>query len=489
MITPKAYATSLANDLAKITMTEFFKQIHSQFYQDQDISFMEYFLELTEHKGEFIVHHDKLREYGIMTSTESSKVKEKLNNLRMVNGRNYAVADVRELRKQGGTSISKHYYLTPQAFKKCLMRAQHRSDQPVDPVIYCDYYELLEEVYNLYTLYERLYSEKLLSMKDSKIDSLSADIKELKRMNQELLGHTLEIKSTAKRTEAYAKQTYKTMNAFLGLFVETGTSNSLFKNILSRHDAAMSTAIENRWYPGVLRMKLLAFIGFYSGNTIYIYSIARNLSSSYFDRLRQLYSKHRTMTMFAPRVISLIGCDVNEESTMITNGEFYDGEFDKKFKRITIQTTHELTYSEARNIFNEGVFKARDHRFHNYQNVIDGHLNGNDVDERSNLAISKINDYDHEFHLNARKQLSRFALSKVIQHATKDGYVFSGTKDRARIIREDILDEDGSPMLMNKREYSLAKLYEVLQDHDIVQYIRDLKDDGLISDDDLELLN
>jgi len=35
--------------------------------------------------------------------------------------------------------------LTPEAFKKCLMRAQRRPKQKVDPVIYCDYYLLLEK--------------------------------------------------------------------------------------------------------------------------------------------------------------------------------------------------------------------------------------------------------------------------------------------------------------------------------------------------------
>jgi hypothetical protein len=39
--------------------------------------------------------------------------------------------------------------LTPEAFKKCLMRAQRRPRQKVDPVIYCDYYLLLEKTYKL----------------------------------------------------------------------------------------------------------------------------------------------------------------------------------------------------------------------------------------------------------------------------------------------------------------------------------------------------
>ena len=45
--------------------------------------------------------------------------------------------------------------LTPEAFKKCLMRAQRRPRQKADPVIYCDYYLLLEKTYKLYTDYEK----------------------------------------------------------------------------------------------------------------------------------------------------------------------------------------------------------------------------------------------------------------------------------------------------------------------------------------------
>ena len=91
-----------------------------------------------------MVHHDKLREYGIMTSSESSKVKEKMKNLVLLDNEDYLIADVRE-QLPSGVKHSKHYHLTPEAFKKCLMRAQRRANQPVDPVIYCDYYLLLEK--------------------------------------------------------------------------------------------------------------------------------------------------------------------------------------------------------------------------------------------------------------------------------------------------------------------------------------------------------
>ena len=131
---------------------------------------MDYFLELTDYEDEFYVHHSKLVEYGVMTSTDSSDVKKKLISLGLIENEDFELTDIRELRSQGGLSDKKVYYLTPESFKKCLMRAQYRSNQPVNPLIYAHYYLLLEKIFKLYTSYERAYQSKLLSMKDDKID-------------------------------------------------------------------------------------------------------------------------------------------------------------------------------------------------------------------------------------------------------------------------------------------------------------------------------
>ena len=44
------------NNETKMSLCDFFKTIHQKFYSNYDISFMEYFLELTEKEGEFVVH-------------------------------------------------------------------------------------------------------------------------------------------------------------------------------------------------------------------------------------------------------------------------------------------------------------------------------------------------------------------------------------------------------------------------------------------------
>ena len=84
-------------------------------------------------------------------------------------GEDYNLRDVSEVRKNRGPVIKKVYMLTPEAFKKCLMRAQRRPRQKVDPVIYCDYYLLLEKTYKLYTDYEKQLLNIQLEQKDHQI--------------------------------------------------------------------------------------------------------------------------------------------------------------------------------------------------------------------------------------------------------------------------------------------------------------------------------
>jgi len=56
MSTQQEYIQDLVQNETKLNLEEFFTDIHERFYSTQDISFMKYFLELTEHEGELYVH-------------------------------------------------------------------------------------------------------------------------------------------------------------------------------------------------------------------------------------------------------------------------------------------------------------------------------------------------------------------------------------------------------------------------------------------------
>jgi hypothetical protein len=170
MSTQQEYIQSLVQNETKLNLKEFFKDIHSKFYSNYDISFMTYFLELTEHEGKFYVHHEKLIEYGVMSSKRSSDVKEKLDNLGLIEDTDYRLRNVPQPVPQGGYSTKKVYMLTPEAFKKCLIRAQRRPKQTIDPVVYCDYYLLLEKTYKLYIDYEKQLLSKQLEQNQLELE-------------------------------------------------------------------------------------------------------------------------------------------------------------------------------------------------------------------------------------------------------------------------------------------------------------------------------
>ena len=52
-IQQKQHIQNLIETEAKMSLENFFKNIHQKFYSDYDISFMQYFLELTTREGEF----------------------------------------------------------------------------------------------------------------------------------------------------------------------------------------------------------------------------------------------------------------------------------------------------------------------------------------------------------------------------------------------------------------------------------------------------
>ena len=62
-----------------------------------------------------------------------------------------------------GTKHTKLYMLTPNAFKLCLIRAKNSKE-------YAKYYLLFEKMYGFFKDYRTLYQNKLISMKDDKID-------------------------------------------------------------------------------------------------------------------------------------------------------------------------------------------------------------------------------------------------------------------------------------------------------------------------------
>jgi hypothetical protein len=166
---------------------------------------MEYFLELTEHEGEFYVHHEKLIEYGVMSSKRSSDVKVKLDALELVEDEEYSL--LRDISQQWeGSRGIKHiniYKLTPEAFKTCLLRARRYPNQTVDPTIYSKFYLLLEKTYKLYTDYEKQllnnqleHNQQQLEQKDQVIEQNQQQLEQNQQQLEEERQYRLDLQDS-----------------------------------------------------------------------------------------------------------------------------------------------------------------------------------------------------------------------------------------------------------------------------------------------------
>lgn len=170
------YIKQQANNLVKYDLIEFFKLMHTNYFSNIDISFMEYFLELCDKQDEFCINQEKLKEYGVLTNINNSNyIKQCLNNrLCLEENEHYLAASFDAVSHGGNNKIT--YTLTPVGFKLALIRSKNTK-------IYAMYYLLLEKVFYLYQEYQKLYQEKLISIKDNKIDNLQKDIKEILNQN------------------------------------------------------------------------------------------------------------------------------------------------------------------------------------------------------------------------------------------------------------------------------------------------------------------
>ena len=170
----------LQNHHSKMEFSEYFTIIRTKFLPAIDDKVVNYFMEIAMAEGDFIVPHQKLYEFGVITYTDdSAPVGRCLKNLTLgfdyivlphnVVGQTEIVSNNVVGQTGRGGSNKKQYMLTQDAFKYCLGRAKNSH-------IYMKYFVLLDRTVTFHKDYCTKYHEKLNSIKDDKIDQLKADM-------------------------------------------------------------------------------------------------------------------------------------------------------------------------------------------------------------------------------------------------------------------------------------------------------------------------
>ena len=193
MNTINDYNNNLINNHIDIKLINYFKDVHSKFYNKVDISFMEYFLEICNKENEFCIDHIKLQEYKVINNIKSCNIKDCLNKCNLKENIDFMLLNVQQQDLQHGGSNKKEYKLTPYAFKLCLIRAKNSK-------VYANYYLMLEIVFKNYNEYRIQYIQNINKNISKENKELHNKVDDQSRKIDELLGYAKETKEQLDET-------------------------------------------------------------------------------------------------------------------------------------------------------------------------------------------------------------------------------------------------------------------------------------------------
>lgn len=147
--TPIDYTNHLIDTDKKLDLIDFFSEVVGLFYPEQDVVSLRYFLTMTYNKNEFFIGNNRLIQYDIIQKKDTEDIsimQNKLKDFGLIFNRDY------KLILPSSRSTVEQYFLTPHAFKKCLIKVNNHE--------FTEYLLILEEVVALYRMYQDSYHKK-----------------------------------------------------------------------------------------------------------------------------------------------------------------------------------------------------------------------------------------------------------------------------------------------------------------------------------------
>jgi len=503
-----ATITNFINEMiatsAKPTILEFATEVHKRFYPEQDIAFMDYFFELAsqENEGKFVVPHQKLIEYGVVTSSRSNDVKERIENLGLQEGLEYLLRDIPQNSKKGGRP-AKVYMLTPEAFKMCLIRARRYNGQTIDVTKYADYYLFLEKVVKYYDMYQSILKDLVIGEKDCKIDELlketkaqSADIKSLNAKNDELLALGRQQMATLDIMNDKLDVMFDFMLSFARMTIPMWLGSSVVKTQFD------NLAKNNTPAYALKRLKVMFVVSFVALRTREDYEVVehkdkeynvRSTMKTYFcctnfadvcARIKLLHKRHSPgMIMLRPQVVCLYSGEINTEIANLEGMDIFPDQTFATYARKNKMYDVSLpcsTFKRACVYYDNIVENARGQRFQAYQTRIDDLVKTGECPVSENI-LEHMTRADEVFFTSALPFCQQFVDSYTTERKS-NGWRHISNKNTT-VKRSDMKNAH-----LGDKVYSLRKLRQLIDANTGNKEVDNMVDQGIISKKDISSL-
>jgi len=171
-------SNAIMSENTDVPIKEYIVNIRDKYYPDIDISFMDFFMEM--YKSNELISVELLSIYGVLnikpdrTSLHSGDIQRLFKRCHLEENKDYLIR--RQLAPNSKGAPKNAYYLTPKAFKICLISSSNETK-------YREYYLFLEECVHYYNIGQiKLRDDKLKEMQ-YKVNDLTED---LEVVNEEL---------------------------------------------------------------------------------------------------------------------------------------------------------------------------------------------------------------------------------------------------------------------------------------------------------------
>ena len=392
------YNNNLINNHIDIELINYFKEIHSKFYNKVDISFMDYFLEICNKENEFCIDHIKLQEYNVINNINTSKdIKVCLNQFNLEENIDYLVGNIPQSRlenKHGGSNGNKkEYKLTPYAFKICLIRAKNSK-------VYVNYYLLLEIIFKNYNEYRIQYQKNI-------IKNIS---KENKTLHEKIDEQSKNIKDQSTNIEKLMKYAKDTNEIVHELNIKIDELLKLVHQFLSNQINLLYTFNSNIDQTKVLIIyKLQNLNDIYSENKFRIvirYSGLNMISNSISQFMKKKINKEYAITKTI--IIGAI------QENMITIQSIYKNL--DNIDNLNKQTINDISDEESEQLI-EDIFKiVNNNKLNLFVNKLEDTNNkSNEILKNHCDTMKYLTMMDNEFNNNINNTVQKY-LNEKIKH-------------------------------------------------------------------------
>ncbi len=509
-----AFINEVMVAIEMIALKDFMMRYRERFCPDLDLTFMDYFLELSkrENRGQFIVHHEKLFEYGITIDAQSGNVKKRIDAFELVEGVDFTLRKVSERKV-----IKNVYHFTPSAFKKILLAARPHARHEINVDRYRDYYLFLEEVVGYYNEYQQLHKDRRNAMltdenktlfqkideqiakidkQTAKIDKQTAKIDKQTAKIDEQSTEIAELKTIANQLIVYTKDCNAKIDSIFDFIrrlakmaLPMWSGSSVFKTQLDNF------LVSNTIDYALKHLKVMYVIVFFGYNDEDVSQTITYISNTNFAdvgaRIKTLYTRHRDNAfMLHPEAVSLISCEINSEIVALDRlipqifpEEVIDNTVFERRTKSYITTGVDI--NDVEDLYEQIVQKVRSVRFQGYQQRMDEMISSGTCELNPLITDALLND-DTRFFGDAmpfcREYINECVIKRVPTNAPFANYEYL-TPSRKTAPREEF---DGKRM--TKQMYALNRLKTIIDSDDGTAIIENMVDDGVITKKDISVL-